>query len=792
MLLLAFAGLVCLGRGAALYLPSFIDISNLARVITPDLGTSRFVSGRIVRRNVVKINWTRSAGENVNFIECSVYMEGCTFSEAIGFGSGYHSFGGAMYFSHSEVRLKECTLEYCQGVCGGGLFMLSSMSVLEGCSFVANRAMQNGGGLGVASVNGDNIQEFCVLTSCTFDGCMSDCDGGGLSATSIPEIVIERTEFKNCKAGRGGGAVLLSKCQLYVARSFFYKNLAGSSSDFVNSTWLAHGKYAKRISAGGGGAILFDGEGDECVAMSEGCCFIGNKCVVPTTHLPGVGFDWKVVGGKTKYCSYGDRFWNLISVSVVQIDNPTFYYGSTRWYGDNYEKFTKALSGGCNDYVTYLKEDLIVTAPKYSEDDGNRAKWDSNAVAATDYNEVSVPINTPGRTQRPQRTNKGRTAFLTEKMNVFTISVVPYKIVTSFTATHAFTKSSQFSQPGSFTKTDKFTKTSAFTETAGFAQSNAFTVSKVFSVSADLPKSSAFSSSHSFKQTGKFTKSSLFTRSGLFAQSAHFAASLLFTTTEMFSESKVFTKTGVFTDTLRFSASAALTESSHFAPTGTFSSTMTFVASSAFTATVEFTKTGTFSETNAFTISRNFASTGHFSASGTFTPAATRTPPPEFMSIVKSAVASNTLSMTMSLQAESTVVEEMSNWVVVGQDGKESVTHSLVRMVSMVYAEVELPVYVVTQSYVELLIVPETRNPLGMSNTLFIGMVTGCAMVIALMGYMVVWFIRSRNEQSYSFEYSNDSDMDNDWARDDEVVRNGVVEWADRENRSDDDWLDDL
>lgn len=610
-----------------------------------------------------------------SYVECHVELRDVWLLRMKGFKPGSGCFGGAIHIRKGELRATGVHIYECNSVCGGGIFVMSSTCILTEMNITNTNATQQGGGLAVTREIGDTSELFCVLIDSIFDYCKAGGDGGGMVATDISEVVIQNSQFSSCDAKGGGGGLTASNSQVYLNSVFMHLNSAGSSSLQLS----IHGKSASPHDRGGG-AIWFIGN-EECVMMSEACCFIGNKCVVPTTTIPGTGFDVKVSGEAAKYCSYGDRFWNLEHVSVKC---SLFIHQTTRWYG-NYEKFVGALSGACTDYIAYLDEELIVEAPEYSVDLGN-VKPDSHLGVYTDIVEISVPANTIGRTQVPRATDNGRTLIQTQVM-VFTMSRVTYKLITSFTPTAYFTRSSYF------------TNTNGFTGSEPFTDSHELTLSDAFSTSA------------------------------------------------------------------------------------------AFSASSAFTKSVSFTATSTFTSSEPFSNSRIFSHSDAFNPTATFSPVMTRTPHPEYLSIVQSFVGSTTISASVTVSEVYSYVQEHVEITSTDADGKVIVVETIIERKVLSLAAVTIPVYVVTQSQVEFLIARSNEPPLGMSSTLFIGMITGVGLTALFIGYIVAWFIRHRNDNSTisQSDYSSDSDR----YANDELVENNVHDlvnlWEDGDDG--DEWL---
>lgn len=147
--------------------------------------------------------------------------------------------------------------------------------------------------------------------------------------------------------------------------------------------------------------------------------------------------------------------------------------------------------------------------------------------------------------------------------------------------------------------------------------------------------------------------------------------------------------------------------------------------------------------------------------------------------------------MSLTVQESASLVQELSVLMTM-VDGEVSAMETMIETMSMIYATIQFPVYVITQSQVELIIVPEKESPLGMNTTLFIGMITGCGLVAALMIYIVVWFVRSRHTQLSVYSYEEDMEDDDHWAGGDEQenVIDGPMQLWGKDMSDADAWLD--
>lgn len=145
--------------------------------------------------------------------------------------------------------------------------------------------------------------------------------------------------------------------------------------------------------------------------------------------------------------------------------------------------------------------------------------------------------------------------------------------------------------------------------------------------------------------------------------------------------------------------------------------------------------------------------------------------------------------MTLTVQASVSYIQALSKSVTF-VNGKSEVVQMVINTMSIIYATVQFPVYLITASHVELIVVAEKENPLGMSNALFIGMVAGCAIVVCLLGYMAVWLVRRKNDpDSGEYSYTGDIDDNEQWEGDE--VQHHVGSLWDGKNVSDSDsWLD--
>ncbi len=162
-------------------------------------------------------------------------------------GPSLQRYGGGMYNEGVSPRVVNCTFTAnASYYSGGAMFNFNNAPHIENCSFVGNTANHRGG----ACYSRDSAATFTACRFADNDAGYWQADGGGLYASGMPGIAIDRCTFDgNVASGYGGGA-MLHQGNFVVRDSLFVDNLAESGGG---------------LKVSGGNAVI------------EGCRFQGNR-----------------------------------------------------------------------------------------------------------------------------------------------------------------------------------------------------------------------------------------------------------------------------------------------------------------------------------------------------------------------------------------------------------------------------------------------------------------------------------------------------------------------------------
>lgn len=135
------------------------------------------------------------------------------------------SMGGAVYNVHySHSMIIDCTFEDNLAQQGGAICMDESGDPnIIGCTFLANKAVNNG--RGGAVYHGDSC--YSTFRNCHFLGNTSDGQGGAMCVRGYPVVV--NCLFSGNLAVRGAGVCIESDSSVYLLNCTFSKNAASES-----------------------------------------------------------------------------------------------------------------------------------------------------------------------------------------------------------------------------------------------------------------------------------------------------------------------------------------------------------------------------------------------------------------------------------------------------------------------------------------------------------------------------------------------------------------------------------
>lgn len=182
--------------------------------------------------------------------------------------------------------------------------------------------------------------------------------------------------------------------------------------------------------------------------------------------------------------------------------------------------------------------------------------------------------------------------------------------------------------------------------------------------------------------------------------------------------------------------------------------------------------------THSFTETKPFTYSGAFSLSDSFTPWATRTPVQTFLEISVTEVASSTLSVTETIIATVSFIGSRLTETVSFLNGEYTGVQTWIEEYAVSYMSVNLPIYLITMSAMELILKKPPEELLKINTTLFIGLISGSAVVLATIGFLVVWIIRrNRVETSEADEEEEEFELqlDGDWGGNDNLWENGAA-----------------
>ncbi|MHC4721096.1 MAG: right-handed parallel beta-helix repeat-containing protein [Planctomycetota bacterium] len=135
---------------------------------------------------------------------------------------------------YANVPRYNSSEEWPSNSCGGGIYNQSSSPTVTKCTFRANFAIGDGGGMA------NRHSSRPIVTNCTFYGNFSGDDGGGMYSTIESNAVIMNSVFNNNHTGDNGGGVYFSK----------QSNVTISGCTFTeNTASMGGGVYCQKVSS---------------------------------------------------------------------------------------------------------------------------------------------------------------------------------------------------------------------------------------------------------------------------------------------------------------------------------------------------------------------------------------------------------------------------------------------------------------------------------------------------------------------------------------------------------------
>ena len=165
--------------------------------------------------------------------------------------------GGGLYFQDGRLTIESSTFEVCQaGSLGGGIYIDAADVDIQNCTFVDNRA-DTGAGMSVSHSTGR-------ISECSFEADIAEDNGGGIFVWEVTAFSMQRCQFHRNSARNSGGGIYSTDADPAILECEITNNTAekgagmallGGSPD-VRDCLIAENEADSGADSRGGGVFL--------------------------------------------------------------------------------------------------------------------------------------------------------------------------------------------------------------------------------------------------------------------------------------------------------------------------------------------------------------------------------------------------------------------------------------------------------------------------------------------------------------------------------------------------------